>query len=216
MARIVCLDVGQMGVCCYLVAPDAGASPGGADDPAVVIDPGDEADRVDAELRRLGLRLEMVLLTHAHFDHIGGVDALLAKWPGAALACSAETSRRIGDPSLNLSGPFGQPVRAKPAGRTLADGETFRAAGLEWRAVEVPGHDPGELVYILGKGEATFSGDTLFAGSVGRSDFPGGDGRALAAGVKKLLAALPPDSPVYPGHGPATTAGEELRSNPFL
>ena len=102
------------------------------------------------------------------------------------------------------------------AGRILQDGERFEAAWLDWRAVEVPGHDPGEMVYILGDGGMTFTGDTIFAGSVGRSDFPGGDGHLLVEGARKLLESLPPGGVLFPGHGPATRVAEELMYNPFL
>ncbi len=209
------LEVGPVSCCCYIVYPDvpnAGEEPA----PCVVIDPGGNADVISAEAAKLGLRVEMVLLTHAHGDHIGGVDALLEMWPGAALACSAETSRRAGDPKLNLSVFIEGPVAIRPAGRILSDGEEFTAAGMSWRAVEIPGHEPGELVYILGGGNEAFTGDTLFAGSIGRSDFPGGDGAALVAGVKRLLAALPPDAAIYPGHGEPTKARIEIERNPFL
>ncbi len=210
---ILTLEVGPLAACCHIVSPEV---PKRGEAPCAAIDPGDEPGRVSAEIRRAGLRLEAVLLTHAHADHIGGVEGLLADWPDAILACSAETSRRAGDPALNLSVYLGEPIACPPAGRILADGESFSAAGLDWRAVEVPGHDPGEMVYILGDGRAVFTGDTVFAGSVGRSDFPGGDGRALIAGVLRLLKSLPSDAVLYPGHGPATRAGAELAHNPFL
>ena len=96
----------------------------------------------------------------------------------------------------------------------MADGETFSAGGLEWTATEIPGHDPGELVYRVA--DMVFTGDTVFAGSIGRGDFPGGDAGALVRGVRRYLQALPEDAGLYPGHGPATTAGAELASNPFL
>lgn len=206
------LNVGFLGACCYIVAPDAGHN-------AVVIDPGDEAQRITSELKRMNLRLELILLTHSHHDHIGAVEELRAAWPEAKLACSAETSRRIADPTLNLSRLFGFVVAANPADILLKDGETFTAAGLDWRAVEISGHDKGEMVYIQ-RGESgeenVFSGDTLFAGSVGRSDFPDSDGEKLVLGLLRLLAALPKRAAVHPGHGPSTTVMAELNGNPFL
>lgn len=210
---ITTLEVGALGCCCYIVSSDE-VHP--EETPCVVIDPGDESPRITAEVRRLGLRVEAVFLTHAHVDHIGGVRGVLADWPGAVLACSEETSRRASDGKLNLSSYMGQMISSPPAGRILKDGESFEAAWLQWRAVEVPGHEPGEMVYILGNGEATFTGDTVFAGSVGRSDFPGGDGRLLIQGVKKLLGSLPPGGLLFPGHGPTTEVQEELQYNPFL
>lgn len=212
---VTMLEVGPIACCCYIVSSD-GATSSDEPKPCVVIDPGGDAEQISTVLRRQNLRLETVLLTHAHVDHIGGVDELLAMWPGATLACSAETSRRAADPGLNLSMYMGAPVKAGPADRIIRNGETFEAAGMNWRAVEIPGHDPGELVYILGDGETVFSGDTLFEGSIGRSDFPGGAGHALVAGVKALLASLPPDAVIYPGHGGETTAKLEIAYNPFL
>lgn len=210
---VTTLEVGDLAVNCYIVSSDG---IGQGEKPCVVIDPGGDAAMISSEVRRQGLRVETVLLTHAHGDHIGGVEEFLKEWPGAVLACSAETSRRAGDPRLNLSVYLREPIAIQPAGRILADGESFEAAGMRWRAVEVPGHDPGEMVYILGDGGMAFTGDTVFAGSVGRSDFPGGDGHALIAGVRALLKSLPPDCILFPGHGPDSTVQIELEYNPFL
>lgn len=207
------MEVGPLAVCCYVVFDEASVE---EPKPCVVIDPGGDADAISAALKKSSLRLEAVFLTHAHVDHIGGVDELLTDWPGAILACSEETSRRAGDPRLNLSVHMGAPVQAGPATRFIRDGEEFVAAGLKWKAVEIPGHDPGEMVFILGDGGEVFTGDTLFAGSVGRSDFPGGDHDALIRGVRSLLEGLKPEAVIYPGHGEPTQAKRELASNPFL
>ncbi len=213
MMGVVRLEVGEMAACCYIVsAPDAVEHPA----PCVVIDPGAEPARITREVKKRDLRVEAVFLTHAHVDHIGGADAILKEWPGAVLHCSAETSRRAGDPRLNLSVYFGGGITAGPAGRTLGDGEEFSAAGLKWRAVEIPGHDPGEMVYILGDGRTVFTGDVLFQGSIGRSDFPGGDMQALVQGARALLEGLPGEGVIYPGHGPETRVRDELGTNPFL
>lgn len=213
--EVTALPLGAFETCCYVVV-DRYPAEGEATRPAVVIDPGDEGARVVRTLKKLGLHPEMVLLTHAHADHIGGVEEVLASRPGTILACSAETSRRIADPRLNLSAMMGMPIACRNATKIIADGDHFTAGGLAWRAVDVPGHDPGELVYLAGDDEAVFAGDTVFAGSIGRSDFPGGDGEALVEGIRLLLTGLNPDVPIYPGHGPSTTVARELAYNPFL
>ena len=201
------LAVGPFAANCYIVAAADGGS-------CVVIDPGDECPEIEAALRRRSLSPELVLFTHSHADHIGAAGDLLENYLSAVIACSAGTDRRARDPKLNLSAFLLTPMAAPAAGRILADGETFSAAGLEWTATEIPGHDPGELVYRVGN--AVFTGDTVFAGSIGRGDFPGGDAGALVRVVRRYLQAIPAETVLYPGHGPATTAGAELASNPFL
>jgi glyoxylase-like metal-dependent hydrolase (beta-lactamase superfamily II) len=210
------IEAGALAACCYIVSPDAPPAAAGQTLPCVVIDPGGDADRITELITRLRLTVEAVFLTHAHGDHIGGVREMLEMWPGSTLCCSEETSAQAQDPRENLSVFLGPPLTAPPADRLLRDGEEFEMAGLRWRAVMTPGHMPGELVYILGDGREVFTGDTVFAGSVGRSDFPGGDHDALVAGVTRLLRSLPAGAKLYPGHGPETSADVELRSNPFL
>lgn len=212
---VITLEVGDIAACCYIVSTDN--NPHGTETkPCVVIDPGAEADRIAGEVRKAGLYVEAILLTHAHADHIGGVADLQKMFPAAILACSAETNRRAQDPKLNLSVYLGAPVVSPPAVRILKDGEAFHAAWMDWKAVEVPGHEPGEMVYILGEGMVAFTGDTVFAGSIGRSDFPGGDGPVLVAGIRRLLESLPPGAILFPGHGPSTQVRKELAHNPFL
>ena len=202
-------EVGSFETCCYIVGGDDSRD-------CVIIDPGDDVEGIVSLLEASKRYPAMVLATHSHVDHIGGVDGILERYPGSTLAASGETLNRMANPGLNLSAFIGEAVAVRASGRPLADREKFSAAGLDWEALEIPGHDPGEMVYAVAGSGALFAGDVVFAGSVGRSDFPGGDGEQLAAAVKRLLASLPPETKVYPGHGPETTAGRELASNPFL
>ena len=212
--RTLTLPVGELGANCHIASRETTSSSEIVS--CVVIDPGAEAEKIDAEVRKAGLSVELLLLTHSHADHLGAVDRLLDLWPDASLACSAETSRRASDSRLNLSLYLGFPLACRPAGRFIGDGEKFAAAGLEWQAIGVPGHKPGELVYLAEDGKYAFTGDTVFAGSIGRSDFPGVDGPLLVAGIRRLFTSLPPDAVLFPGHVPATRAGDELASNPYL
>ena len=121
------------------------------------------------------------------------------------------------DAQLNLSAPMGFPVVAPPADRTVAHGETFEAAGLTVKVLEIPGHSPGSVVFLLENASPPIAivGDVVFAGSVGRADFPGGDGRLLVSGIRSKLFTLPPETIILPGHGPKTTVGREKQFNPY-
>lgn len=203
-----CLPVGMFQANCYLVA--AAEHPG-----CIVIDPGGDADLI---LRALGKkRLDMILLTHSHCDHIDGAGDLLEAFPDAVLACHPACARQAVDPKLNLSLPIAGIPRTIPAPtRLIEDGETFEAGGLSFHAWHIPGHCDGSLVYGVAAEGIAFSGDTVFEGSIGRSDLPGGDGNALVSNLRRLLKELPPQTVIYPGHGGATTVKDELKHNPYL
>jgi hydroxyacylglutathione hydrolase len=184
---------------------------------AVVIDPGFEPELIIGYVSRLGLHVAAILNTHGHVDHIAGNAALKRAFPEAPLVIGDGDAAMLTDPWLNLSGQFGLAITSPPADRTLREGETFEAAGLKLEVLEIPGHSPGHIVFVL-RDEApiVFGGDVLFAGSIGRTDFPGGDLQQLLAGIRDKLWPLPEATVIYPGHGPTTTIGEERRSNPFL
>ena len=191
---------------CHFVRADGDARE------AVVVDPGDEADQLRRELDRSGLRCAAILVTHCHWDHLGAV-ADLAEATGAPVSMS-----RLEAPVLEAPDDFyaGLGIRIRPyRPNVLLDGdETFSAAGIEFETLTVPGHSPGHLVFHADG--CLFSGDVLFAGGVGRTDLPGGDWETLLASIRALLERFPPETVVYPGHGPRTTLGAELARNPFL
>lgn len=176
-------------------------------DDAYVIDPGAEADRIAAELKKLAAVPKAILLTHAHFDHIGAIPGLLHRYPGLPVVVHPADMPMFGHPFNAL--PPDYPSFPAPAGATGWHG----IEGIE--VIETPGHTPGGTCYFF-RGEKTLlAGDTLFAGSAGRTDFPGGSATKLFESLKKL-AALPDDTAVVPGHGPSTSIGEEKASNPFM
>jgi glyoxylase-like metal-dependent hydrolase (beta-lactamase superfamily II) len=179
---------------------------------ALIIDPGEEPETILGELEGRGLDPLAVLVTHGHFDHVGAV-AAIARRAGVRVYMSADESfllERINDYLFPGVGPF----EAYSPDRLLAGGETLEIGPFGIEVLKVPGHSPGHLAYLIDG--ALFSGDVLFAGSVGRTDLPGGDWNTLEATIRGLAERFPPETPVLSGHGPETTLGAELATNPFL
>jgi glyoxylase-like metal-dependent hydrolase (beta-lactamase superfamily II) len=184
---------------------------------AVVIDPGFEPEPVLAHLADEGLTVRLILNTHGHVDHIAGNAALKRAFPAAPLIIGTGDAAMLTDPMLNLSGAAGVAVVSPPADRLVAEGDAIEDAGLRLEVLEIPGHSPGHVAFVLrDTPPVVFGGDVLFRGSIGRTDFPGGDLDLLLRGIRAKLWPLPDDTVVYPGHGPATTVGHERRTNPFL
>jgi len=185
---------------------------------AVVVDPGFDVPGILRVLDEHGLTLAVVLNTHGHVDHIAGNRELLAARPGVPLWIGRNEAHLLADPAANLSLGFGHAITSPPADRLLDDGEHVEAAGMRFEVREIVGHSPGSIVYICQDVDPpiVFGGDVLFAGSVGRCDFPGGSAADLVAGIRAKLFRLPPSTIVYPGHGPSTTVGAERRHNPYV
>jgi glyoxylase-like metal-dependent hydrolase (beta-lactamase superfamily II) len=184
---------------------------------ALVIDPGLEPDLILDFLRAEGLTPAAILNTHGHGDHIGGNAALKAAFPEAPLIIGIHEAPLLSDADANLSAPFGLPITSPPADRLVREGDVFEPAGIRLEVLEIPGHSPGHVVFVYRDSPClVFGGDVLFRDSIGRYDFPNSNGRLLFEGIRTKLFALPPDTVVYPGHGPVTTIGHEKRSNPFV
>ena len=179
---------------------------------AIVIDP--SQTRVEGELIKLGLQPTCVLLTHCHFDHVGGVAELQAN--GAKVLCSTEEAKLVGT-EADAFGLAGLPRVEYTIDQTISDGETLTLAGIEIKMIFTPGHTAGCACYLVktDDGEVLFTGDTLFAGTIGRTDLPTGNLRVLRQSLRKL-AALTVDYPIYPGHQESTTLFAEKKINPFL
>ena len=184
----------------------------------VVIDPGLEPEEAIDFIRKNKLTPKAILVTHGHYDHIGGLAAFKALWPNAPILIGEKDRDKLTDPMGNLSGHFGFPATAPRADRSLQDGERFEAAGLTFQTELIPGHSVGHVVYrhAAEDGEVVFVGDVIFQGSVGRTDFPDGCTSDLISGIKERLLTLPDRTLFYPGHGPATTPEVEKRTNPWI
>ena len=183
---------------------------------AVVVDPGDEADRLLEAIESLGIKtVEAILLTHTHFDHVGAV-APVAKATGAPVYCPELETMVLANIMDFVPWPGFGPFESYEADHTIAGGETLELAGLTIDVIFTPGHSPGHVTYAIRGEDALFSGDVLFQGSVGRVDLPGGDWPTLLASIESLVDAHAPETTVYPGHMGITTLGRERATNPFL
>jgi hydroxyacylglutathione hydrolase len=184
-------------------------------DRGLVVDPGDEADRILAAIDELGLGIDAILLTHTHFDHVGAV-APVARATGAPVYCPELEVPVLADIMSFVPWPGFGPYESYDADETVAGGERLELAGMEVDVLFTPGHSPGHVTYSIPAERALFSGDVLFQGSVGRVDLPGGDGPTLMESLRRLVESFPEDTTVYPGHMGITTLGAERAANPFL
>ena len=202
--RIKSMVMGPVATNCYYFYEEGNTQ-------VVVIDPPVKGEWIHEHLKGRGLSVAAILFTHGHFDHISGANELRDA-SGAKICAPLPEQEMLEDPSLNLSDQ-NYSVRAD---RFLSDGEELLLAGINVRVIFTPGHTSGGCCYYLENEKTLFSGDTLFAGSVGRTDLPTGSHAQLIASVKEKLMVLPDDVNVYPGHGESTSIGEERKYNPFL
>ena len=202
---ILCVPVGPLQANCYLVSDAAGV--------ACAVDPGGEPERLARLAEKKGLRIEAVLVTHGHFDHVEGVKGL-AEATGARIYCSSQVQPVLsGDQGCSATG-YPVPAVGAPAIQVVSDGEKISVGDLSVTVIATPGHTPGDVTFDIGG--ALFCGDLLFRRSVGRTDFPGGNFPQLLASVTRLVKSYPGETEVFPGHMESTTLGEELAHNPFL
>jgi len=199
------LELGPFSSNCYIVGSEASKE-------GMIIDPGDEAETILANVKDLGLEIKSIVLTHAHVDHIGALKEV-KEATGAEVAIHADDAQALQEKSVSAMFGLSYPTPLPPD-RLLKDGDSIDIGDLHFSVLHTPGHSPG-CICLLGEG-VVFSGDTLFNFSIGRYDLPGGNHSQIMDSIHTKLMALPDDTAVYPGHGPDTTIGTERQGNPFL
>ncbi|HEX3016166.1 MAG TPA: MBL fold metallo-hydrolase [Desulfobacteria bacterium] len=204
--QIKTIPVGEIGANCYIIANEEIKT-------ALIIDPGAEGKKILDAVAELDVQVGAIIITHGHLDHIGAVGEIKQE-TGAAVLIHALDAPCLIEPKRNLSFFFGSPFKTNPADIMLEDGQDINLGSLSFKVLHTPGHTVGGVCLSFAGGIIT--GDTLFAGSVGRTDFPGGSAEALLKSIKEKILVLPPETVIYPGHGPQSTIAEQLENNPYL
>lgn len=194
---------------CYLVRPEG--HPG-----CWIVDASFEPAPMIEAVKQSGATLEALVLTHAHVDHIAGVSEVRRAFPGVPILIHGAEAGWLNDPVLNLSAMSGMAITAPGPHRELAHGDALELGASRWRVIHVPGHSPGGVGLYCEPAGILLGGDALFAGSIGRTDFPGGDHDLLTRSIREQLYTLPGETRVLPGHGPPTTIAQERMGNPFV
>ncbi len=203
--------LGSMQVSAYVVTDDA---------ETMIVDGPEGSERIVAFLRERGLTPQVLVNTHGHADHIQGNELLKETWPEMALAIGKADGPMLRSPMRNMSIMLGAWLKSPGADLLLADGDRVSVGSVTFEILATPGHSPGGISLYSSQGPdgrpVVFSGDALFAGGIGRTDFPGANHKTLIESIKTRLLTLPPETVVYPGHGPASTVAEEAATNPWL
>ncbi|GJQ30176.1 MAG: hydroxyacylglutathione hydrolase [Phycisphaerae bacterium] len=181
-----------------------------------IVDPSFDCEPLLDDVRARGLRPAGIVLTHAHCDHIAGIPDVLRAFPGLPILVHEAERDWLGEPELNLSAFSGMPVSVPGPTGTFRDGDMLDLGGMPWRVIHTPGHSPGGVALYHEPSGTALVGDALFAGSIGRTDFPGADHDTLLHSIRTRLYTLPDSTVILPGHGPKSTIAREKRSNPFV
>ena len=200
--------LGMVGTNCYLVVNEE-------EKQCILIDPAVYSGEIAEQIRREGLDLRGILLTHGHFDHIMGIDGFRKEFPEIPVYAHREEEALLKDASMNASLEFGRQYTFSGAAYA-EDGDVLDLAGMQFQVIHTPGHTIGGCCYYLQEEKVLFSGDTLFRESIGRTDFPTGNGGQLMRSIREKLFTLPEETAVYPGHMERTTIGDEKKYNPYF
>lgn len=206
MLTIKRLPLGSLNANCYLIYDE---------EELLIVDPGAEAEKIKRTISKLKVRPQAVLLTHAHYDHIGALDEIRESYH-LPVYLSAEEKNWLADPSKNLSSLFNEAITAREADYFFHPDEKLTIGNFSFKVLANPGHSPGGVSFVFDEDEFVLSGDALFAGGVGRTDLPGSEAEKLLPAIREKIFRLPEHYTLYPGHGPESTIEKEIKTNPFF